>query len=315
MEKNFATYTVNSFTEYQNIILSMPAEHFILYRGQPIDKTLLPKIARYQLPDVEQVEREMIADFQRRSLHLMNKHPNNLWDWLALAQHHGMATRLLDWSENPLIALWFSLSQMPDINTEYSVVWGFHVPPQDVVNDFVYRELNRFLGEGSDWRFQFRHGKATLDDVIAAVRAGMPEIPPEGEEALTVSLFRQLVEEDREKAMPMLDSLPEDKKREALFHSTWLSMVNIKPDDFLAYCRSLPEPEADWEKDLRTKGWNWKARGFLMRYGDDYVEWVKEMPEGLDKETAMNSLIWATREQNPEEARKLSEALYPPKSK
>ena len=188
-------------------------------------------------------------------------------------------------------------------------------PPQDVVNDFVSRELNRFLGEGSDWRFQFRHGKATLDDVIAAVRAGMPEIPPEGEEALTVSLFRQLMEEDREKAMPMLDSLPEDKKREALFHSTWLSMVNIKPDDFLAYCRSLPEPEADWEKDLRTKGWNWKARGFLMRYGDDYVEWVKEMPEGLDKETAMNSLIWATREQNPEEARKLSEALYPPKSK
>ena len=39
------------------------------------------------------------------------------------------------------------------------------------------------------------------------------------------------------------------------------------------------------------------------------------MPEGLDKETAMNSLIWATREQNPEEARKLSETLYPPKSK
>ena len=53
----------------------------------------------------------------------------------------------------------------------------------------------------------------------------------------------------------------------------------------------------------------------LARYGDDYVEWVKEMPEGLDKETAMNSLIWATREQNPEEARKLNDALYPPKSK
>jgi hypothetical protein len=188
-------------------------------------------------------------------------------------------------------------------------------PPQDVMNDFVYGELNRFFNEGRDWRFEFRHGKATLDEVVAAVRAGMPEIPPEGEEKLTVSLFRQLVEEDREKAMPLLDSLPDDKKREALFHSTWLSQVNIKPDDFLAFCRSLPEPVADWEKDLRTKGWNWKARGFLMRYGDDYVEWVKGMPEGLDKETAMNSLIWATREQNPEEARKLSEALYPPKSK
>jgi hypothetical protein len=134
METEYATYTVNNFKEYQDIILNMPPENFILYRGQPIDKTLLPKIARYVVTDVDRVEREMLADFQRRSLHLMNKHPNNLWDWLALAQHHGMATRLLDWSENPLIALWFSMMPISEINSEYSVVWGFNVPQQDIVN-------------------------------------------------------------------------------------------------------------------------------------------------------------------------------------
>ncbi len=131
---NHKTYTVNSFKEYQDIILNISSDDFTLYRGQPIDKSLLPKIARYNVPDVERIEREMIADFQRRSLHLMNKHPNSLWDWLALAQHHGMATRLLDWSENPLIALWFSMPPVHDINSEYSVVWGFHVPPEDILN-------------------------------------------------------------------------------------------------------------------------------------------------------------------------------------
>ena len=94
MPQDYSTYTVTSFKEYQDIILSRPPEHFILYRGQPIDKSLLPKIARYEVRDVEAVEREMLGEFQRRSLHLMSRQPNTMWDWMALAQHHGMATRL-----------------------------------------------------------------------------------------------------------------------------------------------------------------------------------------------------------------------------
>jgi hypothetical protein len=185
---------------------------------------------------------------------------------------------------------------------------------QSMMNELVFQDLNRVLKEGRDWRYEFRHGVSSLDDVVAAVRSAMPDVPPEGEEALVVSLYRQLVEEDSKKALPLLDALPEDRRREALFHSTWLSQVNIDPDDYLGFFSALPEPVTPEEKDLRTKGWNWKARGFLLRFGDDYVEWVKEMPEGIDKETAMNSLIWATREQNPAEARKLSEQLYPPKA-
>jgi hypothetical protein len=134
MEAAYKTYNVSSFREFQDIILDRPADHFILYRGQTLDKALLPKIARYDLPDVEETEREMLEDFQRRSIHLIDHHPGNSWDWLALAQHHGMATRLLDWTENPLIALWFSMSpKLEDMNVDYSVVWGFNVPKEDIV--------------------------------------------------------------------------------------------------------------------------------------------------------------------------------------
>ncbi len=130
----YRTFEISSFREFQDIILDIPNDQFILYRGQSQDKTLLPKIARYKLANVEDTEREMLDDFQRRSFHLIDYQPGTQWDWLALAQHHGMATRLLDWTENPLIALWFSMvGSLDDIRTDYSVVWGFNVPKEDIV--------------------------------------------------------------------------------------------------------------------------------------------------------------------------------------
>lgn len=134
MEQQYVIHEVKSFRDFQDIILGIPVEQFILYRGQAQDKTLLPKIARYDIPDVEETERDMLEDFKRRSLHLIDYHPGNSWDWLALAQHHGMATRLLDWTENPLIALWFSIATKIDENTaDYAVVWAFNVPKDDIV--------------------------------------------------------------------------------------------------------------------------------------------------------------------------------------
>jgi hypothetical protein len=130
----YKTFTISNFRDYQDIIMDIPLDAFTLYRGQSLDKPLLPKIARFNLSDVRKVERAMLEDFKRRSLHLIEHYPGNWWDWLALAQHHGMATRLLDWSENPLNALWFSFSEKQDIREgDYSVVWGFDVPREDII--------------------------------------------------------------------------------------------------------------------------------------------------------------------------------------
>lgn len=99
-----------------------------LFRGQKRDLSLLPKIARIDLRgDINEIEKLIIDEFKRTSLPLSEFKPENEWDLLALAQHHGLPTRLLDWTYSALIALWFVVNDVPHKNSdgeeEFGVVW------------------------------------------------------------------------------------------------------------------------------------------------------------------------------------------------
>jgi len=111
----------------------------ILFRGQREDEPLLPKIDRNGVPlsKLKKIEKQLIDEFKRRSYPFLDFHPKTRWDWLALAQHHGLPTRLLDWTENPLAALWFSLNKKGDNSNR--VVWCFVVEENKIVNP---RELH-----------------------------------------------------------------------------------------------------------------------------------------------------------------------------
>ena len=89
----------------------------VWFRGQAdASWPLVPGLLRLQLP-AEQ-EKNMLARFRLRAMGLLEQYPpdDDPARWLFLMQHHGLPTRILDWSESALCAAFFAIAAEPHVD-------------------------------------------------------------------------------------------------------------------------------------------------------------------------------------------------------
>jgi hypothetical protein len=158
---------INNFTEFHEIIDQYNART-VIYRGmKSVDHPLIPKVGRVVPPDSvgsrEKNEHEILRLFKERAFQYLDVTPASDWDWLAIGQQYGLPTRLLDWTDNPLVACFFAVDGPSD---DDPVIYAYHndsyISVDKHPDPFKYRQVGKFIPRHLTQRITTQGGLFTV---------------------------------------------------------------------------------------------------------------------------------------------------------
>jgi hypothetical protein len=151
-------------------------------------------------------------------------------------------------------------------------------------------DINELMKSGPDYRFAFRHGAMTADEILAAVKTEFPELASASDFETRVRVFNELASEDAQGAYALLAGLPEEQRNLAVIHQARWSFRDNSPDTFFAMINLAPGPDSAEAIPQREDAWSAYGRSAYREYGDDYLQWVRELPSGANRDAARSTL-------------------------
>ncbi|GAA4241478.1 MULTISPECIES: FRG domain-containing protein [Winogradskyella] len=161
---------IKNFTDLIKELEPLKKNNDLIFRGQSnVDWEIIPKSGRNGFSEKYTKtlpERQIFNSWKRYAKSHLSKHPETEWDWLAIAQHHGLATRLLDWSKNPLVAAFFACIENNDSD---GVIYYYKLTDvlefdERTTSPFDFKGFNIFFPSGLVSRIINQRGLFTITD-------------------------------------------------------------------------------------------------------------------------------------------------------
>jgi hypothetical protein len=136
--------------------------------------------------DKHKCEESLLNQFKTRAISFIHKYPENKWEWLSLAQHHGLPTRLLDWTDSPLVAAYFAVRNPNSDGAIYSLRTHIgYIDIEDEVDPFTedidagtrlmpVHITNRIAAQAGLFTFSSLDGINNKNDNLEIVKAIIP---------------------------------------------------------------------------------------------------------------------------------------------
>ncbi len=158
------TIEVNSWGELQDVLYKDSwNEQLLRYRSGYVYRGL--EDHSYDLTSTlnrlgeSHLEKHLLRNFRKYSHKQIKSEYTSIWNWLALAQHHGLPTRLLDWTYSPYVALHFATA-----------------------------DFNRYGQDGAIWAVNYVDSKRYLPDQLSLI------IEREGSHIFTAEMLERAVQ-------------------------------------------------------------------------------------------------------------------------
>lgn len=207
------------------------------YRGcNRSDYTLSTALMRMGKP-YPKMEKNLLKQFQKYA-HKQVVQGDTEWHWLSVAQHHGLPTRLLDWTYSPYVALHFAVSKIEDFG-ENGAVWKVN-----------YAEAHQHLNtKARQVLSEFGAGIFSTDMLAKALAQGVDELDLLHAPNYDVAVFFE---------PPALD----DRIVSQFAYFSVLSDPTLSFDDWLT-TRAPSSPSVSWTKIVIPASIKWEVRDKL----------------------------------------------------
>lgn len=161
-KKKHKTIEINKVDDLFHIAFELIKDDDYIYRGINAEEQKYPKIIRDK--DLSKYEAGFLSDFEK--YYGLYSQVHNFWEFIALAQHHGLKTRLIDFTKNIFVATFFSLykksksgvykifvfrKQHLKRSGEWNMRTQYISEPDDSMADNVMIAFNNFKETGGDY--------------------------------------------------------------------------------------------------------------------------------------------------------------------